>query len=197
MRSSHPVTPSRTKAIELARKLLKKNPLYLDTETTGLDKNAEIIELSIVDHNDQVLLEQLIKPRRPIPADSARIHGITDQMVQDQPDWKTIWPEVYALLKDRIIGMYNAEFDLRMFDQTNRLYSISATPFKGFDVMKLYAQYNGDWDSSRRSYRYIKLVDAGAACGIVIPNSHRTTDDTRLTRALTHYIAETSLPGDS
>jgi DNA polymerase III subunit epsilon len=197
MRSSHPVTPSRAKAIEMARKLLKKNPVYLDTETTGLDNKAEIIELSIVDHEDQVLLEQLIKPRRPIPSDSTRIHGISDQMVQEQPDWKTVWPEIYNLLKDRIIGMYNAEFDLRMFEQTKRLYNIQAAPFKGFDVMKLYAQYNGDWDASRRSYRYIKLVDAGAACGISIPNSHRTTDDTRLTRALTHYIADTSLPGDS
>ena len=181
----------------MARKLLKKNPVYLDTETTGLDKNAEIIEVSIVNHDDQVLLEQLFKPLRPIPADSARIHGISDQTVQDQPDWKSMWPQIYALLKDRIIGMYNAEFDLRMFEQTNWLHNIKAAPFKGFDVMKLYAQYNGEWDASRRSYRYIKLVDAGAACGIAIPNSHRTTDDTRLTRALTHYIAGTSLPGDS
>jgi DNA polymerase III subunit epsilon len=197
MRSSHPVTPSRVKAVEMARKLLKKNPVYLDTETTGLDNKAEIIEVSIVDHDDQVLLEQLFKPLRSIPADSAKIHGITDQDVQDKPDWKSMWPEIYALLKDRIIGMYNAEFDLRMFDQTNRLHNIKAAPFKGFDVMKLYAQYNGDWVASRRSYRYIKLVDAGAACGIAIPNSHRTTDDTRLTRALTHYIADTPLPGDS
>jgi uncharacterized protein YprB with RNaseH-like and TPR domain len=38
----------RTWAVYTARTLLKDNPFFLDTETTGLDDYAKICELSIV-----------------------------------------------------------------------------------------------------------------------------------------------------
>jgi len=58
-----------------------------------------------------------------------------------------------------------------------------------FDLLKLYAEFRGEWDSKRRTYRYHSLANAGIQCRIDLPNTHRATDDTLLTRALLHHIA--------
>ncbi|HID85120.1 MAG TPA: 3'-5' exonuclease, partial [Anaerolineales bacterium] len=42
---------SRWDAIRTAKAWLKRRPVYLDTETTGLDEGAEIIEIAVVDTN--------------------------------------------------------------------------------------------------------------------------------------------------
>src|SRR5690606_33791289 len=97
------------------------------------------------------------------------------------------------VLANRLIVMYNQEFDMRMMQQTHSLYRM---PWKdrlnGFDLMKLYAQFRGEWDATRRAYRFHSLAAAGKSCAISLPNAHRATADTLLTRALLHYIAEGS-----
>jgi hypothetical protein len=59
-----------------------------------------------------------------------------------------------------------------------------------FDLLKLYAEFRGEWDAKRRSYRYQSLDSAGNQCGIILPNAHRATADTLLTRAILFYMAE-------
>ena len=56
----------RAKAIQTARKWMKDDPLFLDTETTGLDGQAEICELSVIDAGGSVLMDTLIRPLQPI-----------------------------------------------------------------------------------------------------------------------------------
>ncbi|HHQ4784521.1 TPA: hypothetical protein ACSPZU_004090, partial [Aeromonas veronii] len=41
----------------------------LDTETTGLDDQAEIVEISIIDQLGKVVFDSLVKPQKPIPAE--------------------------------------------------------------------------------------------------------------------------------
>ena len=40
--------------------------VVLDTETTGLDSRAEIVEISIIDKHGNTLFDSLIKPKNPI-----------------------------------------------------------------------------------------------------------------------------------
>ncbi len=180
----------RTDAILTAQQLLALQPVYLDTETTGMDNHSEIIEICIIDHNDQVLYESLIKPTKPIPADVIRIHGITNELVREAPTWLSVWPEVEQALRGRVIGIYNADFDLRMIQQTNQRYMIRWNPLHNtFCLMKLYAQYRGEWNYQRGSYRWHSLDSAGRNLGIPIPNSHHARDDARLARAIHLAIA--------
>jgi DNA polymerase-3 subunit epsilon len=58
-----------------------------------------------------------------------------------------------------------------------------------FDLLKLYSRFRGEWDSVRRSWRYFSLEQAGKSANITLPNAHRSTADTLLTRELLHYIA--------
>jgi DNA polymerase-3 subunit epsilon len=178
------VSSSRKLAIQKAREYLAVRPVFLDTETTGLDPNAEIIEISVVDHDGSVLFDSLVKPVRPIPLDAVRIHGITDEMVEDARLWPEVWPAVETVLHGRYIGIYNADFDLKMMRQSHRRHGMvwEFPQSRVFDVMKLYADYTGN-------PRWVTLETAGRQCGITMSNSHRALADTFLLREVFQYIA--------
>lgn len=186
---------ARRQAILHARDIQSNNPVFLDTETTGLDKNSEIVEISIIDLEGNILFESLVKPNQPISAEVSKIHGITDKMIANSQTWPVLWFTIRTHLFGRMIGMYNEEFDMRMMQQSHERYKL---PWKEnlntFCVMKLFAQYLGEWDRYRNSYRFVKLDEARRYCGLSIPNSHRATDDTRLTIEVFKYIAKSELP---
>ena len=185
----------RAQAVEFAKQYLEQKPVYLDTETTGIDANSEIVEITIVDHTGEILLDTLVKPQRRIPPEVIKIHGITNEMVADAPTWPVLWPTIRSMLVGKLIGAYNSEFDMRMIQRTDTLYQL---PWKenlqDFCIMKLFAQFIGQWDPRRRGYRYFKLEQAGRTCKINIPNSHRSVDDTLLARAVHLCMANYKLP---
>ena len=186
------MTSARGEAILDAQRLLQLRPVYLDTETTGLGPDAEIIEIGIIDHDGSLLYSSLVRPKSSrIEPDAQRLHGITLQHLQDAPDWNKVWIQVQTLLSGRRVGVYNAEFDLRLMRQSHKKYFLPWTvPEQDFAcIMKLYARFRGEWDSRRGSFRYQSLDSAGQQCGIRIPNSHRAIEDARLARAVLEHIA--------
>jgi len=180
------------KVLQRARQILAYNPIFIDTETTGFSPEDVVIEIGVVDLAGNTLYESLIKPSTPIPPDSIAVHGISDQMVENAPSWKEVWPDLIKVLSGRFVGMYNADFDLRMLQQTHKRYWMDWPLDKKhfFCVMKLYAAFYGQIDTRRRTFRFHKLEAAGAACGIPLPNSHRAVDDALLTAVLFKYIAD-------
>jgi DNA polymerase-3 subunit epsilon len=187
--SLNPVA-TREEAIDIAREVISNEPVYLDTETTGLNQIDEIIEIAIVDYVGSLKMESLVHPTIPIPLSSSRIHGISDPMVKEAPFWNQVWPQINDLLKDHIICTYNSEFDKRMMMQSHRKFKLPwITGLNFFDIMGLFSLFNHEWDPIHRSYRLIRLENAGNIMGIKLPNSHRALDDTRLARAVLHSIA--------
>jgi DNA polymerase III epsilon subunit-like protein len=113
-------------------------------------------------------------------------------MVQEAHRWDMVWPEVEVVLENRVVGIYNAEFDIRMMKQSHqrnwlRWHDPRGTQF--FCIMKLYAQFFGQWNTRRGGYRWQSLEAAGKQCGLTLPNSHRAKDDALLTLALLEYMA--------
>lgn len=181
---------TRLLAIQKAKQILAEKPVYLDTETTGLTEQDEIVEIGIVDHDGKILLEELVKPARIIPADATRIHNITNEMVAGSLSWIALWPTIREVLFNRYVGIYNAEFDIRMMRQSMRGLP-GQVSLKTFDVMQLYARFWGEWDAIKRRYRYQSLSAAGRQARIPLPNSHRAVDDALLTREILRHIANT------
>lgn len=190
------VREAKRRAIERAQGLVAREPLFLDTETTGLHKTAEIIEVGVVDNAGRVVFASLVRPRRPIPADASAIHGITNEMVADAPTWQELWPELGALLQDRHVGIYNADYDLRLMRQSHRQWRLPWQPVdaSAFCIMKLYAQFYGEPNRRYGGFRWQSLERAGLQCRLTLPNTHRAVDDARLARAVLHYIAQEDPP---
>lgn len=186
-----PYPVAHPKVIDTARKILALDPIFLDTETTGTGPEDVVIEVGIVDLSGNVLYDSLINPGISIPPQSSAVNEITDDMVVNSPAWKQAWVEIEPLLQGRVVGMYNAEFDLRLLKQSNLAAGLPWTLDikKSFCVMNLYAAFYGEWNPRRNGFRYHKLEHAGRACNIALPNSHHASDDAKLTAALFNYIA--------
>ncbi|MCE1255668.1 MAG: 3'-5' exonuclease [Anaerolineae bacterium] len=180
----------RNDAILIAREVLSRDPIFLDTETTGLTRNDEIVEISLIDNQGNLIYESLVRPSQSISPDAYAVHGISNDSVKNAPAWPVIWPTLRTHLVGRLICAYNAEFDMRMMQQSHTRYRLPwKENFKSFDIMQLYSQFKGEWDNVRRQYRYHSLDKAGKECQILIPNAHRAATDALLARALLHYIS--------
>ena len=124
--------------------------IVLDTETTGLDpEKDEVLSLSIIDGEGNVLFDDLFRPehRKRWPK-AAEIHGITWNDVKDK---ETLDFRKYVILQiiynaDLVVG-YNIDFDINML----RAGGLTLEGLNTFDVMKEYAKILPD-------KRWVKLI---------------------------------------
>ena len=87
----------------------------IDTETTGRDAAEDhIVELAVVVGQDGKIISRdtwLINPGVPIPAETTKVHGISDEDVAHKPAFAEVVDEILAALSDAIPAAYNAPFD--------------------------------------------------------------------------------------
>ncbi|BEN25126.1 MULTISPECIES: 3'-5' exonuclease [Serratia] len=164
-----------------AQQWLRDNVLIMDTETTGLGDDAEIVEVTIIDTAGRILLNTLVKPRSVIPASATAIHGITNEMVATAPSWPHVCRSLYDIISGRKIVIYNSDFDTRILDQTNDDWGITIH-FKierpTFEcAMLAYAEFYGQ-NSERGGYKWQKLTAAAEQQGVIIEGTpHRALSD--------------------
>ena len=123
----------RDEAVAWARGVLAQpDVIILDTETTGLHEDAEIVQIAVLDAaTGNTLLDTLVRPSTPIPPDASLIHGIGDEHVMAAPIWSEVYPRVAELLKAAtLVVIYNAEFDERMIWQTCQAYDLPMPELK-------------------------------------------------------------------
>lgn len=103
------------------RRLTELSFTVFDTETTGLDPlKDEIISIGGVRIiNNRILknenFNQLIDPRRSLPAEGIKIHGIQPEMLKGKPFLETVLPLFHRFCGETILVAHNAAFDMRMF----------------------------------------------------------------------------------
>lgn len=185
-------------AIKTAREWLKLKPVYLDTETTGLDSQAEIVDIAIIDSDGTKLVDTLVRPASPIPEQVTNIHGIRNEDVTAAPTFADILPNL-ATYEDRLIVIYNRDYDLRLIFQSSLANSTIAlwAPKETICAMELYARFYGDWNEYYRSYKWQKQADAAKQLGIEIPaDLHRAATDANLCRLIIEAMAATLLPDE-
>ncbi|KYN81833.1 DNA polymerase III subunit epsilon [Vibrio cidicii] len=165
------------------------NAVILDTETTGLDQSARIVEIAIIDaRNGDVLYSSLVNPLCPIPVQAQQIHGIDNHDVLDKPTFDVVWNQIKGLLIDKKVVIYNFDFDYRMIKQSLSDFNYPLDNLKYFVrgecAMLWYAEFYGE--PSYDGYRWQKLTNAcnQQSIGISDLKAHRALADCEMTRRL-------------
>ena len=178
-------------AVKKSKELLECNPLFLDTETTGLDDKAEIVEISILDVAGNIVFHSLVKPINPIPEGAMAIHGITNDEVENAPRFTEIIDDLLSVMTGRKTLIYNEDYDVRLMLQSAHIAGAKKEKSKAlFDllieqgstdcIMLLYAMFDGE-QSHRGGYKWHKLVTAAEYFGVDTSEAHRATADCLMT----------------
>lgn len=98
---------------------LKKPICFFDLETTGInvakDRIVEIAILKVFPNGNKESFTWRVNPGIPIPIEASSVHGITDEMVANEPLFKDLAPKVYALISDSDLAGFNSNrFDIPM-----------------------------------------------------------------------------------
>jgi hypothetical protein len=152
--------------------------VVLDTETTGLDGTACVVDLAVLTAAGEVLLDTLVNPGVPIPAAATDVHGITDAMVADAPRFSEVLPALTAALAGRRVLIYNAPYDKGVLRwELTRHHEALGDPapaesaaawLAGLDVddvMVPYSDWVGDWDDYWGNNRWQPLGGDHRALG--------------------------------
>lgn len=158
--------------------------VVLDTETTGL-RDAEIIQIAIIDSNARVLMDTLIKPVRPIPGDAIRIHGITNEAVANQSGMLFHYHQIKEILAGRNVIVFNVAYDKQILYDSLQIANIETveweTHSKWWCAMEAFSEVKGDWNAKRKSYKWQSLSKACDYYNLPITNAHNALGDCLLT----------------
>jgi len=169
------------------------NYLILDTETTGLGNDAEICQIAVIDATGEELLNTLVKPVQPIPADAIAIHGITNEMVIDAPGWGKLVAPLMRLLDKQQVIIYNATYDRRLMHQSAEQAGLPKVDWKTIATfhcaMTHFAAIYGDWNYYYQSYRWQTLETAARYYDVIHQSAHSAIGDCLTTLAVCKAMA--------
>jgi len=96
--------------------------IVLDTETTGLEpaEGHNVIEIGCVEMFNRRLTgktyHQYIKPDHEIDAEAVQIHGITNDFLEDKPNFSEVMEEFVDFVRGAELIIHNAPFDIGFLD---------------------------------------------------------------------------------
>jgi DNA polymerase III epsilon subunit-like protein len=146
----------------------------VDIETTGLGRDARIIELGAVRvrHGRKVAeYSQLVNPQIPIPSKVTQITGITDRDVRHQPTIDKALPKFYAFCgKDTWIGHNIRRFDIPVIAREAQRVGAGMPDVSFYDTMELSQALLPQLDRHR-------VIDLIRYFNIAKTERHRAADD--------------------
>lgn len=182
--------PGRAGVMDWPRLLERDDVLILDTETTGLDGSAEVIDVALIDTRGATRLNSLAMPLRPVPRVASRIHGISDDMLHrhNAPAWPTLHRQLLPLLDEAaLVLVYNAAYDRRLLQQTCALHGLALPDLAWRCAMNDYAAWHRARRGATRGYGLEQAFRR--ECGERIDQRHRALSDCRMVLALMRSVA--------
>ena len=101
---------------------MEKRHIVLDTETTGLEveKGHRIIEIGGVVMNGRKKTSETfhvyINPQREIDKEAQKVHGISNDDLQDKPIFSEIAEDLLEFINGSTLVIHNADFDVGFLD---------------------------------------------------------------------------------
>lgn len=94
------------------------NEIFLDTETTGLSPNDgdRILEIACIETKDLIptkkIFHKLINPERKVSQEAFKVHGFSNDFLQDKQKFKEIADELLEFIDGKKLIIHNAPFDI-------------------------------------------------------------------------------------
>lgn len=147
--------------------------IVLDTETTGLNARLgdRIIEIGCVELVSRRLsgnhFHRYLNPEREVEEGALRVHGITNEFLQDKPRFADIAHELLDYVRGAELVIHNAAFDVEFLNlELEKL---------GFDPVEAHVARVIDTLATARELHPGKRNSLDALCErYQIDNSHRT-----------------------
>ena len=150
--------------------------VYLDSETTGVADDDEMVELTIIDDDGEPLINTLIKPKfHRTWAGAQRVHGISPLDVRHSPTQDEISDDIRKVVKGKRVVIYNAPFDSKFLPELEDAEEITC-------AMREFAKWNES--------RWKSLTNATKIIGYDWKGAHRALADTLALRAVWRHIHE-------
>lgn len=94
-----------------------KKYIFVDTETTGIDRNKErLLEVACIEVVKRVptglQLHQYINPEQEVSEGAYRVHGISYDKVKHEPKFAEVAEQIIEMLQGRVFVAHNAPFDM-------------------------------------------------------------------------------------
>lgn len=96
--------------------------ICLDTETTGLDPRDghKVVEIACVELINKVKTGKFyhvyVNPRRDMPYEAFKIHGISTEFLKDKPIFSHVAHEFLEFIQGATLVIHNAQFDLKFLN---------------------------------------------------------------------------------
>lgn len=165
---------------ELLKRVPSNQILVLDTETTGIDDEAEILQFSAIWGTGRIAMNIYIKPTYVRRWDEAmEVNHITPAMVADSPKMRDLKPKIEALLdRAKVIVGYNLPFDLRMLEQNGVKFPWNA---EYIDIMLPFAEIYGESSRYYGGFKWQKLITCARYYGYTEEGWHDSLADAKAT----------------
>jgi DNA polymerase III subunit epsilon len=171
--------------------LSRPKVLVLDTETTGFDENAEVIDIAVIDGSGRVRMNTLIQCQTTtIPPQAKAVHHINELMLRNAPTFPQVWEKLKNAFPSYEIVIYNADYDVRILKQTAKRYGIELPEMNAHCLMKQYSSYVNRSSSHSEGYSYLKLAAACLHFQIEQPEAHRALADAQSSLRVMRKMAE-------
>ncbi len=179
---------------QMAQSILKTNPVFLDTETTGLGEDDQIIEISVINTQGRVMIDKLVKTQKECHPKALETHGISPEKIAEFGyDWTLIQPVLLSIFGCYPVAIFNASFDLRLIKQTCAEHGLPVPDCVHIDVMELANRHfnrHAIWDKERSQFRRLSLARCCELAGVEFEGkAHRALSDSKVTLALLQAMA--------
>jgi DNA polymerase-3 subunit epsilon len=123
-------------------------------------KNAKIIDKKYY----------LIKPPCKFISYNVKIHGLTEEDVENAPTWAEIWPEINALTKNSLLIAHAAKFDISVLIACCKFYDLPLPHFQYIDSIDLFR-------TAYPTHPKASLDYCAHLLGIKLENHHNAEED--------------------
>ncbi len=96
--------------------------IVFDTETTGFEPadGHRIVEIGCVELVDHFptgnTFQAYLNPQRAVPIESQRVHGLSDEFLNDKPFFAAVVEEFLVFIGDAPLVIHNASFDIKFIN---------------------------------------------------------------------------------